>query len=132
MERAGLTDAPDREAAAKWIATSVNGMANGARPAARFVETRITRMKAAVKTISRMSAPIAVMPCPGAVTPAATADCPATTNKTAAPPTADDKPAPPPADSADDLSEDVADGIGRLDTAVQDRRDRDGRVEMAA
>ena len=35
-------------------------------------------------------------------------------------------------DRPDDLRQDVADGVGRLDPLVQHSRDRDGRVEVAA
>src|SRR5919109_1135836 len=101
MERAGLTDAPDSVAEPKWMATSVNGIASGARPAARLVDTRITRMKPAVSTISRISAPMSVT-------------------------------SPPGPDRADDLGEDVTDGVGRVGPLVEDRRDRDRRVEVAA
>ena len=60
---------------AKWIATSVSGIASAARAGARLVEARITAMNPAVATISMSRAPMSVMPAAvfGAVMPAVTA-----------------------------------------------------------
>ena len=87
-ERAGLTDAPVSGADAKWIATRVSGMASGASRAARLVEARMTATNVAVRTVSRMRAPISVTPPPGFVTPAVTDACPATASTSAAAPIA--------------------------------------------
>ena len=62
---AGLTDAPLNVAIAKWIATSVSGIASAARAGARLVAARITARKPAVRTISMISAPMSVTPPPG-------------------------------------------------------------------
>ena len=87
-DRAGLTDAPLRVASAKWMATSVNGIASAASAGARLVDTRITSRKIAVKTVSRIRAPISVIPVPGLVIPFATVCWLTATAMTAAAPIA--------------------------------------------
>ena len=72
-ERAGLTEAPLSVAIAKWIATSVSGIASAASAGVRFDAARITARKPAVATISMISAPTSLTPLPGAVIPAVTA-----------------------------------------------------------
>ena len=61
------------DAVAKWIATSVSGIASAASAGVRLVEARITAMNPAVATVSMIRAPMSVTPPPGFVTPAATA-----------------------------------------------------------
>ena len=82
-DRAGLTDEPVSVAIPKWIATRVIGMASAASAAARFVDARITAMKAAVATVSMISAPMSETPPPGLVTPALTASWLTATSTTA-------------------------------------------------
>ena len=50
-----MTEAPLRVAMAKWMATSVSGMASAASAGARFVEARMTARNAAVATVSMIS-----------------------------------------------------------------------------
>ena len=64
-ERAGLTDAPLSVAMAKWIATSVSGIASAASAGVRFVAARMTARNAAVATVSMIRAPASLMPSPG-------------------------------------------------------------------